>query len=49
MVERGIIEPIIHSPVDGPLRQAFEAAQIPVWLCARTALRRSTTSKAMIG
>jgi GT2 family glycosyltransferase len=32
MVERGILEPIIHSPVDGPLRQAFEAAQIPVWL-----------------
>ncbi len=32
MVERGIIEPIIHSPVDGPLRQAFEAAHIPVWI-----------------
>jgi O-antigen biosynthesis protein len=36
MVERGIIEPIIHSPVDGPLRQAFEAARIPVWLSPLT-------------
>jgi GT2 family glycosyltransferase len=32
MVERGIIAPIIHCPVDGPLRQAFEAAHIPVWI-----------------
>jgi GT2 family glycosyltransferase/glycosyltransferase involved in cell wall biosynthesis len=32
LVERGVIEPVIHSPVDGPLRQAFEAAHIPVWL-----------------
>jgi GT2 family glycosyltransferase/glycosyltransferase involved in cell wall biosynthesis len=29
---RGIITPIIHSPADGPLRPAFEAADIPVWL-----------------
>ena len=29
---RGIIAPIIHSPADGPWRQACEAAHIPVWL-----------------
>lgn len=30
--DRGIIAPIIHSPVDGPLRQEFEGANIPVWI-----------------
>jgi len=30
--ERGVIAPIIHSPVDGPLRQEFEGANIPVWV-----------------
>jgi len=29
---RGFIEPSVHSPVDGPLRQAFEEANIPVWI-----------------
>lgn len=32
MRARGIIEPIIHSPMDGPLRQAFEEANISVWI-----------------
>jgi GT2 family glycosyltransferase len=30
--DRGIIAPILHSPVDGPLRREFEGANIPVWV-----------------
>jgi O-antigen biosynthesis protein len=32
LVEQGVIEPLVHSPVDGPWRRAFEAAHLPVWI-----------------
>jgi GT2 family glycosyltransferase/glycosyltransferase involved in cell wall biosynthesis len=46
---RGIIDPIVLSPIDGPLRQAYEAAGIPVQIVSSIYLSNETSATQTIG